>query len=104
MFLIQLGPTNYGGKVEEYSEDNIMQYLNSQEKTFWVQCRTGDVPPLDNEEGEFEAIQTMLEALHMTVQSASVSAALKLGKTSSFEADLKYLRALQETLERTHGE
>ncbi|AGC49932.1 DNA primase [Lawsonia intracellularis] len=92
------------GKVEEYSEDNIMQYLNSQEKTFWVQCRTGDVPPLDNEEGEFEAIQTMLEALHMTVQSASVSAALKLGKTSSFEADLKYLRALQETLERTHGE
>lgn len=92
-------------KVEEYSKDEIMHYLDAQEKTFWVQCRSGDVPPLNNEEGEFEAIQAMLETLHMTVQSASVSAALRLGtKSSNFEAELKYLRALQETLERTHGE
>ena len=67
--------------------------------------RTGDVPPLDNEEGEFGAIRTMLDTLHLTAQSASVSAALRQGAgAGNFEADLEYLRALQETLERTHGE
>lgn len=62
-------------------------------------------PPLDNEEGEFGAIRTMLDTLHLTAQSASVSAALRQGAgAGNFEADLEYLRALQETLERTHGE
>ena len=58
-----------------------------------------------NEEGEFGAIRTMLDTLHLTAQSASVSAALRQGAgAGNFEADLEYLRALQETLERTHGE
>lgn len=92
-------------KYEEYPVDDIIHYLSSEEKSFWVRCRTGDVPPLNNEEGEFIAIQTILGAVHMTVQSASVSEALRYGvETSDFEVGLEYLRALQETLERTHGE
>ena len=48
---------------------------------------------------------SMLDTLHLTAQSASVSAALRQGAgAGNFEADLEYLRALQETLERTHGE
>ena len=90
-------------KLEEYPVDEVVQHLDPREKRF--RCRTGDVPPLDNEEGEFGAIRTMLDTLHLTAQSASVSAALRQGAgAGNFEADLEYLRALQETLERTHGE
>ena len=92
-------------KLEEYPVDEVVQHLDPREKRFWIRCRTGDVPPLDNEEGEFGAIRTMLDTLHLTAQSASVSAALRQGAgAGNFEADLEYLRALQETLERTHGE
>ena len=92
-------------KLEEYPVDEVVQHLDPREKRFWILCRTGDVPPLDNEEGEFGAIRTMLDTLHLTAQSASVSAALRQGAgAGNFEADLEYLRALQETLERTHGE
>ena len=92
-------------KLEEYPVDEVVQHLDPREKRFLIRCRTGDVPPLDNEEGEFGAIRTMLDTLHLTAQSASVSAALRQGAgAGNFEADLEYLRALQETLERTHGE
>ena len=92
-------------KLEDTPADEVVQHLDPREKRFWIRCRTGDVPPLDNEEGEFGAIRTMLDTLHLTAQSASVSAALRQGAgAGNFEADLEYLRALQETLERTHGE
>ena len=92
-------------KLEDYPADEVAHCLDPREKRFWIRCRTGDVPPLDNEEGEFDAIRTMLDTLHLTAQSASVSAALRQGASAgNFEADLEYLRALQETLERTHGE
>ena len=96
---------NLWNKLEENPGDEVIQLLDPREKNFWIRCRTGDVPPLNNEEGEFAAIRTMLDSLHLTAQSASVSAALRQGAGSgNFEADLEYLRALQETLERTHGE
>ena len=96
---------NLWKKLEENPGDEVIQLLDPREKNFWIRCRTGDVPPLNNEEGEFAAIRTMLDSLHLTAQSASVSAALRQGAGSgNFEADLEYLRALQETLERTHGE
>ena len=96
---------NLWKKLEDNPEDEVVQLLDQREKTFWIRCRTGDVPPLNNEEGEFAAIRTMLDSLYLTTQSASVSAALRQGAgAGNFEADLEYLRALQETLERTHGE
>lgn len=58
-------------KLEEYPVDEVVQHLDPREKRFWIRCRTGDVPPLDNEEGEFGAIRTMLDTLHLTAQSAS---------------------------------
>lgn len=92
-------------KLEAFPADEVVQQFDAREKNFWIRCRTGDVPPLDNEEGELSAIRTMLDTVHLTTQSASVSAALRQGAgAGDFEADLEYLRALQETLERTHGE
>ncbi len=91
-------------KLEEYDPEEIFENLDPQEKTFWIRCRSGDVPPLVNEEGEFGAVRTMLHTLRMNAQSASVSAALRQGRGGDFESDLEFLRALQETLEMTHGE
>ncbi len=95
---------NLWKKLVSYSVDEIIHYLTPEEKNFWIQCSSGDVPPQNNEDGEFSAICSMLEAFQLTTQSASVSAALhgKIG-VDDFEADLEYLRALQETLERTYG-
>ncbi len=96
---------NLWKKLEDNPEGDVVQLLDPREKTFWIRCRTGDVPPLNNEEKEFAAIRAMLDSLYLTTQSASVSAALRQGAgAGNFEADLEYLRALQETLERTHGE
>lgn len=91
-------------KLEENPPEDVFQALDSREKTFWIRCRSGDVPPLTNEEGEFKAVCTMLYTLRMHAQSASVSAALREGKGGDFATDLEFLRALQETLEMRHGE
>ncbi len=85
--------------------EDIVQYLDPKEKIFWIRCRTGDAPPLTSEEREFAGISAMLQTMQMARHSASVSAALRHGTgDSDFETDLDFLRALQETLERTHGE
>lgn len=91
-------------KLEENPPEDVFQALDPREKTFWIRCRSGDVPPLTNEEGEFKAVCTMLYTLRMHAQSASVSAALREGKGGDFATDLEFLRALQETLEMRHGE
>lgn len=92
-------------KMENNPPESILQDLDEREKTFWIRCRSGDVPPLDNEQGEFAAVHSMLEKMQLAAQSASVSAALQQGVgTGNFETDLEYLRALQETLGRIHGE
>ena len=91
---------------EDMPPEEIVHYLDAGEKKFWIRCRGAGAPPLNNEEGEFAAIRTMLDTARMKTQSASVSAALRQGVGhGDFDADLDYLRALQETLlERTHGE
>lgn len=91
-------------KLEENPPEAVVQFLDAREKTFWIRCRTGEAPPLDTEEREFAGISDMLHSMRMTRQSVSVSAALRQGSGGDFETDLDYLRALQETLERTHGE
>lgn len=92
-------------KMENNTPEDVFHVLDDREKTFWIRCRTGDAPPLNNAEGEFAAIVTMLEKMRLAAQSASVSAALRQGAgPADFETDLEYLRAMQETLERTHGE
>lgn len=90
-------------KIERYGPDEVFNHLSEREKTFWIRCRTGEVPPLDNEEGELEAVRHMLADLHLKAQSASCMAALRqMGGTSDPAADIELLRALQETLGRSN--
>ncbi len=92
------------GIMEQHPPDEAFRLLNEKEKIFWVRCRTGDTPPLNNEDGEFAAIKAMLSHFQLAGQQASVAAALRQGAgKDDFEADMEYLRALQETLEKTHG-
>lgn len=92
-------------KLEQFPSDEVVYQLSEREKGFWIRCRTGEVPPLDNEEGELAAVCQMLEGFQVRAQKASVSAALRRGAgAGDFEADKEYLRALQETLGRSNGE
>ncbi|MFI3271114.1 MAG: DNA primase [Pseudomonadota bacterium] len=90
-------------KIEHYGSEDVFEHLSEREKTFWVRCRTGEVPPLNNEQGELSAVLRMLDGLQMKSQSASCMAALRqTGGMSDPEADIELLRALQETLGRSN--
>ncbi len=69
--------------------------LDPKEKTFWIRCRGQEAPPLNDEEGELNAIRQMLINLQKTSHMASVVAALRQG-TASQETQREYMRALHE--------
>lgn len=91
-------------KIERHGAEEVVDHLSEREKTFWIRCRTGEVPPLDNEKGELAAVRHMLADMQLKVQSASCMAALRqqMGGVSDPAADIELLRALQETLGRSH--
>lgn len=77
------------------SPENVFSFLNSQQKNFWAQCREGNAPPCNDEEGEFFAVHALVKKYQMQVQKQSISAALRQGKTT-IETQSKYLCALEE--------
>ena len=81
---------------------NSVCELDEREKAFWTQCRREDTaPPMDSCERELDALKLYLNSWYLSVQKASVSAALRdrCGK-DDFDEDLRYLQALQTTLEQ----
>ena len=86
-------------KIAAYCSDLAFDELDPKEKIFWIRCRGEDAPPLDNEEGELNAIRQMLINLQKTSHMASVVAALRQG-TASQETQREYMRALLEALGR----
>lgn len=90
-------------KLERFSPEEILSQLNEREKYFWTQCRTGEAPPLDSGDRELESLVKALEAFDFATQQSSLSAALRenAGK-GDFNADLDYLRVMQETMGRVH--
>lgn len=88
-------------KIEEYGPEEAVYHLNEREKKFWVRCRTGEAPPLDSGDRELQSLIKELDAFDSATQKSSLSAALRENaRTGDFEADLDYLRVLQETLGR----
>ncbi len=89
------------GKLERYCHGDrpeaVFSELDPKEKQFWVRCRDTDTgaPALDNEDGELNAIQRMLDTLQTTSHTASVVAALRQG-TADRETQREYMRALKE--------
>ena len=88
-------------KLERYCHDHrpeaVFSELDPKEKQFWVRCRDTDTgaPALDNENGELNAIQRMLDTLQTTSHTASVVAALRQG-SADCEPQREYMRALKE--------
>lgn len=90
---------------EHISPENVVQYLSGWEKDFWISSRTGESAPLDNEEGEFQAIIALVNAMKITTQSTSVSAALNQSSSSiNSSAGRDYLRSLQAVIEGIYGQ
>jgi len=84
--------------------DEIQHHLDEREKAFWMRCRTGEAPPLDNEEGELAPLLQKIAARHRKMASNSVSAALRgAAETDDFKSDMEYIIALRET-QRTDDE
>lgn len=90
-------------KLEQYDPEEVVYHLEDREKAFWMQSRTGEAAPLDSGDRELENLLKELNAFYAASQKSNLSAALReSSRTGDFEADLEYLRALQETLERNN--
>ena len=82
-------------KIAQTCSEQAFELLEPGERKFWIRCRGTDAPPLDNEEGELNAIRHMLEQLQKTAHMASVVEALRQG-TADEETQREYMRALDE--------
>ena len=82
-------------KIAQTCSEEAFELLEPGERKFWIRCRGTDAPPLDNEEGELNAIRHMLEQLQKTAHMASVVEALRQG-TADEETQREYMRALDE--------
>ena len=81
-------------KMENRDPEEIVHELDEREKRFWILCRTASAP-LDNEQGELDALCRMLEMTRRT--KAPFAAALRQNAADP-EADDMYIKALQQTL------
>lgn len=91
-------------KIETHGADTVMHHLDEREKKFWVECRTHGAP-MDSGDKELYALIQYMDAFDSATQKSSLSAALRENaRTGDFEADLDYLRVLQETLGRTENQ
>ena len=91
-------------KFLEHPADEMPYHLDEREKAFWMRCRTGEAPPLDNEEGELAPLLQKIAARHTKMARSSVAAALReAAGTGDFESDIEYIIALRET-QRTDDE
>lgn len=89
--------------LEEWGSEEVIYHLNDAQKNFWHSQRMAPAPPLDSGDLELACLQKELENFYKSSQKASLNAALaQSGKAESFETDLEYLRALQETLEKNN--
>ena len=82
-------------KIAQTCSEQAFEMLEPGERKFWIRCRGTDAPPLDNEEGELNAIRQMLDHLQTTAHMASVVEALRQG-TADQETQREYMRALLE--------
>lgn len=89
----------YWDKLLQYSEEEILAFLNNSEKSFWVKCRSADAPPRNNEEGELEAIRYLIQTKQKKSYVQSVVTAVRESGEDSQKA---YLRALYEAQGRNN--
>lgn len=90
-------------KIETHGADEVFHHLDQREKNFWCKCCGPEAAPRDNGDRELESLRHYLNNYYASAQKSSLSAALRANTgTGDFEADMDYLRALKETLEKGH--
>lgn len=87
--------------LETWDPEEVYYHLDERQKKFWQEQRGPGAAPLDTGDFELACLRRELDGYFAAAQKNSLSAALaeNAGK-GDFEADLEYLRALQETLEK----
>lgn len=88
-------------KLEEWGPETAAYHLDEREKNFWSFCRGAEAAPRDDGNKELEALRDDLDAYYASAQKLSLAAALRQNAGNP-DADVEYLRALQETLEKVH--
>lgn len=90
-------------KIENHGPEEVFHHLDQREKNFWCKCCGPEAAPRDNGDRELESLRHYLNNHYASAQKSSLSAALRANTgTGDFEADMDYLRALKETLEKGH--
>lgn len=90
-------------KIETYGPEEVFYQLDEREKNFWCKSRGPEAAPCDSGEKELELLRQSLDQYYASAQASSLSAAMRANTgIGDFEADLDYLRALKETLEKGH--
>lgn len=87
--------------LERWGKEEIERHMSESQKSFWLGQRMAPAPPLDNGDYELACLKQDLDAFYKESQQAALAAALA-ASSDNFEADLEYLRALQETLEKNN--
>lgn len=87
--------------LERWGKEDIERHMSERQKRFWLCQRMAPAPPLNNGDYELACLKQDLDAFYKESQQAALSAALS-ASSDNFEADLEYLRALQETLEKNN--
>lgn len=89
--------------IEEWGAEETPYHLDERQKQFWFAQRGPDKAPLESADWELECLRRELETYYSRAKRSSISAALRenIGK-GDFSADLEYLKALKETLEKGH--
>ncbi len=86
-----------------YSPETLFNHLNSEQKTFWLQCTEGNAPPCNDESGEFFAVKSLIQKFQLQTQRQSVNIALRQSNTD-IETQGIYLTALKEEHKSIHSE
>ncbi len=81
-------------KLENAREEELFPLLSEEEKGFYIRARDMGAPR-DNQEGEFAALQVLLEHVHKKNHSASLIAALRQGQADT-ATQMEYMRALRD--------
>lgn len=89
-------------KLQSCPTPELPGLLDEEQKAFWLRQRGPCAPPLSDGNFEFECLEKALNTFYQKTKKVSLARALAdTVHSADFQAQLEYLRALQETLEKS---
>ncbi len=90
--------------LQKWNPEETPRLFNKAQNAFWQSQHGPQAPPLGNGDMELILLRQHLESYYLLEQKAAVSTALRASTDADdFNSDLKYLRALQESLGKSDG-